>query len=390
MIPTTAKQRRSMRVIGAAGAAAALVLGLAACDSSDSSDDASASGDSQNSELAATVKKLSQPLDEYPVPEEKLSELPDVSGETLYYIPITQQSPQFAVTEATVKQAAKTLDMKVQVCDGKGTPTDVSSCVKQATKADAASIILDAVSYDIASNAIDSAQSADIPVVISNQVADDAHPASDTFTYAGESGSDMDRALASWVSLDSDGDADVLINQSTDGPSPEQFVKAGQEVYDEHCPDCTITINKVSSANFDKIPSSTSSALLKNPNVEYVESQFEQYLQATKSGIQQAGKTSDVKTVTAAAQLSGLKELSNKSFLHAAAAPASAYQGWVDVDAALRLIAGDEIPDYTIPVRLFTQDTIGDVTLTEDAEISGEWFGPTDFPEQFQDLWGIA
>ncbi|MDR2256019.1 MAG: substrate-binding domain-containing protein [Arthrobacter sp.] len=375
------------RSAAALGAAALLALSLSACTPADSDAD-NASASAANPELAATVEKLTQPLEAYPLPTDAVDGN-GLKGKTIYYVPITLQSPQFAVTQKALTAAAEAVGASVQVCDGKGTPTDVASCVDQGTKAGAAAIIGDAVPYGLAKNAFDAALDAKIPVIITNQIASDDVPADATLGYIAAGGSGMQEALASWVSLNSGGKANVLINQSTDGPSPAQFVADGKKVYAADCADCTITVNEVSSANFSMIPSSTSSALLKDPNVNYVISQFEQYLQATTSGVQQASKTDSVKVLTGSAQLSGLKQLTDSGSLEAAAAQASAYQGWVDVDAALRLIAGQELPDYTIPVRLFDRDSIKDVTLTDEAEASGEWFGPTTFTDDFQKLWGL-
>lgn len=383
----THRSLRPARALAAAGVLALAATGLAACGEDTAAPAASSSGAVSNPALAAEVEALTKPLDAYPVPTTAV----DASahkGKTLYYIPITMQSPQFAVTQKTLTAAAQAVGLSVQVCDGKGTPTDVSSCVQQATKANAGTIITDAVPYGLAANAFDAAQEANIPVIISNQVPDEKHPASKTLDYIAAGGTGMQEALAKWVSLDSGGKANVLINQSTDGPSPAVFVAAGKKVYDADCAGCTVTVNEVSSANFSLIPSSTSSALLKDPNVNYVMSQFEQYLQATQSGVQQANKISAVKGLTGSTQLSGLKQLAAGNFLYAAAAQASAYQGWVDVDAALRLMSGTEVPEYTIPVRLFTRDSVKDVNLSSEAEASGEWFGPATFTDEFQKLWG--
>ncbi|MGV9711734.1 sugar ABC transporter substrate-binding protein [Gordonia sp. NPDC003424] len=384
--------KRLIRTIAAAGALAITATGLAACgDSGSTSSGGTTAAAGANTELSAAVAKMEKPLDAYPVPTEPLSgNVKAVAGKTLYYIPITQQSPQFAVTQQALEKAAKTVGMSVQVCDGKGTPTDVSACVGQATKAEAATIISDAIPYGLAANAFDAAQAAGIPVIISNQVPDKAHPDSKTLTTIAAGGSEMQVALADWMTLDSDGQAHVLINQSTDGPSPAVFVQAGKDAFAKNCPDCKVTVNEISSANFALIPSSTSSALLKDPSITYVDSQFEQYLQATQSGVQSANKTTAVKGVVGAAQLSGLQQLKSQNFLYAAAAQASAYQGWVDVDAALRMMLAQKVPAYTIPVRLFTRESIKDVPLTAEAQASGEWFGPTTFTTDFTKLWGAV
>src|SRR6185369_6912552 len=105
-----------------------------------------------------------------------------------------------------------------------------------------------------------------------------------------------------------------------------------------------------SSANFALIPSSTSAALLRTPGVNYVVSEFDQYLQPTLGGVQQTGKQSSIKGASAAAQLSGLQMVKDKNYLYVEVGQASAYQGWVDADAAIRLMLGATLPQYTIPV----------------------------------------
>lgn len=394
--PATRRRRpRAARpaTIGTLAAVAAVSLTLAACsDDSTATPSAAGSGGasaSGGSDLDAALAQYLQPLDAYPVPTEPVADVSSLKGKTVYYIPITQQSPQFAVTGPALTEALSTVGVDVQTCNGNATPTDISACLTQAVNADAIAIVADAISYGMASNAMDAARKAGIPVIIGNQVADPDHPADETLAYVEGGGAKMQEVLAQWAAADSGGTANVLINQSMDGKTPPVYVQAGVDTYTSVCPGCTVTINEVTSANFSLIPSSTSSALLKDPDITYVESQFAQYLQQTQAGVEQAGRTSSVKGMTGSVQLGGLQALASGGFLAAATGQASAFHGWAFADAALRLTLGDPLPEYTIPVRLFTADTIGDVTLTDAAEASGEWFGPTDFPDQFAALWGV-
>lgn len=386
-------RRTRVRTWAALGTVAVVATTLSACGSSSNdtaaSSDTSASSSGGSSQLAGEVAALSKAQSAYPIPSGALSNVKSLAGKTLYYIPITLQAPQFAATEKSVASAASAAGLKVQTCDGKGTPTDINACVTRATDAKAGAIITDAIPYVLASNSLDAAQKAGIPVLINNQVPDPSHPASKTLAYIGQdAGSAAEEALAKWVTLDSKGKAQILINQNSDGPSPAQFVAAGQKVYASECPDCKTTINKVSSSNFALVPSSTSAALLKDPNINYVESQFEQFLQPTQTGIQQTSRTG-IKTVAGAAALTSLKAIQSGT-LAAAAGQATAYQAWVDVDASLRMMLGQQTPTYTIPVRLFTKDTMSDVKVTDEALASGEWYGPTTFTDDFKKLWGLA
>jgi ribose transport system substrate-binding protein len=376
----------------AAGTAAILAASLTACGSDSDSASGSgttASGSTDTSALSGDVAALDKPLDSYSLPTAAVGDVSALAGKTIYYVPVTLQAPQFASTQKIIADAADAAGLKVQVCDGKGTPTDINACITQAVSAKAGAIVTDAIAYGLAASSLDAAQQAKIPVVINSQIVDEDHPASATLAYVGENaGSDQQKALAEWTIADSGGKADLLINQNTDGPSPAAFVDAGKQVFSEKCPDCKVTINGVSSSNFSLVPSSTSAALLKDPNIGYVQSQFEQFLQPTQAGIQSASKTG-LKVITGAAELSSLKALQSGQ-IQAAAGQAASYQAWADIDAVLRMMQGKQAPDYDIPVRLFTQDSVADLDVTEDALESGEWFGPTTFTDDFKKLWGVA
>ncbi len=386
--------RRAHR-IALAGASAVSALLLAACSSGTSGSDSttSAGGSSATSAVATKVAQLEKASATYPMPTGQISGLDAIKGKTVYYVPITQQSPQFAVTQAALEAAFGKAGVELQVCNGNATPTGIAACLSQATQAKAGAIITDAIPYVLASNAFAAAIQAGIPVLNTNQIADSAHPAAAKLGYIYAPGEDQMVAVADWIINDSGGKANVVINQSTDGPSPVAFVAAAKAEFAKECPGCTVTINPISSANFALIPSSTSSALLKNPNAKYVVSEFDQYLQPTLGGVQQAGKITAIKGVSGAAQLSGLQMLDKKNFLYASVGQASAYQGWADADAVLRMMtgtSGDKLPEYTIPIRLFTRDNISDVPLTTDAQASGEWFGPADYTTSFLKLWGVS
>lgn len=367
----------------------AAVLLLAACTSA--TQQASSTG--AGGPLAGRVDQLSQPVTSYAMPTEPISGVDAVRGRTVYYVPITQQAPQFQVTQKALAAALGKAGVKLQVCNGNATPTDISACVSQATGARAGAIITDAIPYALGANALDAAIAAGIPVLNTNQLPDPDHPAAARHGYIGAAGSEQMVAVTDWIINDSGGKAQVVINQSTDSPSAVAYVTAAKDEFASRCPGCTVVVNPISSANFSLIPSSTSSALLKNPDVTYVVTEFDQYLQPTQAGVQQSGRAASVKGASGAAQLAGLQMMKNKNFLYASVGQAPAYQGWADADAALRMMTGTsgaDLPVHKIPIRLFTRDNIDSIALTDAAQASGEWFGPTDFPAAYQKLWGLG
>ncbi|GAA3392423.1 sugar ABC transporter substrate-binding protein [Cryptosporangium minutisporangium] len=380
---SSCRLRRGLRPVLAL---TAMALVAAGCGNS-AGNTTGSSANSPDSALAAEVEKLSAPRDAYPIPTEPVGDVSKIAGTTVYYIPITQQAHQFAITAKALSEALATVGMTMQLCNGNSNPSEVSACVSQATAANAGAIVTDSIPYALAANGFDAAQAKGIPVLITDQIPDPKHPASTTLGYLEGGGTAMLTAMAKWIIHDSGGTAKVVVNQSTDSQSTVAYVEAARKVFDEDCPRCTVTVNKISSANYSLIASSTSSALLRTPGANYLVSEFDQYLQPTLSGAQQSGRTPSLKGASAGAQLPGLKMVESKNFLHADVGQASVFQGWADADAVLRLMTGKPLPDYEIPVRIFTRDTIGSVELTEEAEESGEWFGPTDFPTKFGNLW---
>jgi ribose transport system substrate-binding protein len=104
--------------------------------------------------------------------------------------------------------------------------------------------------------------------------------------------------------------------------------------------------------------------------------------------VQQSPNAAQIKIVSSAATLTGLQMLADGGPLHADAGQNFAYQGWATADALFRLAAGQEIPEYDYSYRLFTQDNIDDLDLTDEGQASGSWYGPTDFADDFAVLWG--
>lgn len=380
---------RRGRLLAATGIAAVAALALAGCDATGGTTDSPAPSDSSTADgIAGEVQALEAPLSDWPVPTDKVSDATVLKGKTVYYVPVTLQSTQFDIAQVGLTQALQALGASIQVCDGQGIPTTIASCIGQATQAGAAAIVADAIQYELAGNAFDAAQAAGIPVIIADQAPSSSHPDTKTLvTITGEVGDQMDEALAKFIVADSDGKADVLANQATDGSSPAEFFKAAQAVYDAN--GVKVTINPVSSANFPLVAPSTSAALLKDPNIDYLHVQYGQYSQPSIGGIQSAGLAGKVKVVTGASQLSELQAVQSGD-LAAAVSPSAAYEGWIFADAALRLAAGDTVPDYAVPYRLFTSSNIGSVTLSDDAVANGSIYGPTtSFADEFKQLWGV-
>jgi ribose transport system substrate-binding protein len=385
---------RRHTLLSASTAAVAAML-LAACspgttDDSDSGNGSSSDGsDSPVADVLADVEAASQPQDDFEVPSAPVDPSA-LAGRTVYYIPLTAQISVFQLYGEKIGEALEAADVDLTVCDGGANPSQIAGCVNQAVGATAAAIVVDNVPYGMAANALDDARAQGIPVLVVNQVPDPEHPADDTLAYVPGPAIPMITSVADWIIADSEGQATVVLQKVTDNPSTLAYAEAAEQEFADRCPDCTVVINEVSASNFPLIPSSTSSALLANPDARYVLAEFEHFVQPTIGGVQQSPNAADITIATSAATLGGLQMLQEGNQLAADAGQNFAYQGWATADAIFRLAAGQDVPEYDISFRLFTGDNVGDIDLSEGAEASGEWYGPTDFAETFGALWGLS
>ncbi|CCG04006.1 sugar ABC transporter substrate-binding protein [Blastococcus saxobsidens] len=379
--------------IGSTGAAVLAVALLAACSpgttafDSESASGASGAADGALADVQADVEAAMEPRDSFEVPTEPVDPSA-LAGQTVYYIPLTAQNRVFQLYGEKIGEALATVGVDLQVCDGGANPSQVGGCLEQAIGAGAAAIVTDSIPYGMAANGIEAARAAGIPVIIGNQLPSDEQPADETLAYVNAPTSEMVATVADWMTVDSGGDATVVLQKVTDNPSTIAFAEAGEEAFAENCPDCTVVVNEVSASNFPLIPSSTSAAILSNPDTGYVLSEFEVFVQPTIAGIQQTPNADQIQIGTAAASLDGLQQLADDQQLQADVAQNFRYQGWATADAIFRLVAGQEVPEYDVSYRLFTPANIGDIELTEEAQASGEWFGPTDYEQEFAALWG--
>jgi len=397
--------RRSLTIALTAGAAGGALL-LSACSSSGSSassatsatasgsasSTSSASSTASTSAAAAAVAAARKETTSYPAPGPAFNAA-SLRGKTVYYVPITLQAEAFQVVSKSLTAALQTVGVKVVSCDGGANPSTAAACFNQALGQHAAGVIADAIPYGLAASSFGSLKKAGIPVLIVNQLPPSGQTDNDQLAYMpGNAVQELDVA-ADWIAADSGGQANVIAQEFTDSPNTVSYLADNAfPTLKSGCPECTVTVNKVSSANFALIPSSTSSALLKNPDANYLWSEFDTILQPTMAGVQQASATSKVKGVSTDGLLGGLQLLKQQNFLYADVATNYNYQAWANADMIMRMALKLPLPKLVpIPLRLFDRTNIGQLSdLTAAGEVSGDWFGPTTYKTTFPKLWGAA
>lgn len=395
--------RRYRLRVGGAVATALIALVVAGCGSSTKSATPSSSNGGSSSSttdgtggggasaVSAALKKFEAPLTSYSLPAASLKDVGGLKGKTIYYIPVANVVPEFTITAASLKQATAAVGAHLQVCsDPTGTPSAWSACANQAVSEHVAAIVLDAAPWQVLANELGKAQAQGIKVVIADQQPSTSFSARGKNAFMlGVSGT-MQTAVADWVISDSGGKGQVLIIENTDGPSPPWFIKAfALPEFKQHAPNLKYTIQTISTANQQQLASDVSSDLVKNSDIGYIYTEFDQFLPNTLQGVQSAGATERVKGVSTTALLAGLQALKEKNFSYADAGQDYPYTAWAIADETYRLILGQPSVTENIPMRLFTRDNVSTVSLTTAAQDDGSWYGPTNYPSLFEKLWGV-
>ena len=384
--PSTPASSPQASSTASSGAASSAPASTAAASSAAASGSATASGLALAQQ---TVARLEAATSSYPVPTASVPGVSALKGKTIYYIPVIQDAPTFAVAAEAMKQALTRAGLKLQVCNGQGQPNAIAACVQLATTAGAAGIVLDAIPYGMAFSALNAAAAKGVPILVADQVPDPAStPNTDKVSYL-PGAQDQASQIAWWTVADSGGKANGIIAEEIDNPSSIAAVTDSLAIYRKNCPACVMTVKRISATTTNLEASAASADLLANPSATYFYTEFEDSLQPTVQGIQQSGR-SGISLSVAAGTVDGLGLLKSGSLVKAVVVVDEVYEGWALTDEILRMATKTAPVSETIPTRLFTKDNIGSIQVTTAAQASGAWFGDNSFEGEFAKLWGVS
>jgi ribose transport system substrate-binding protein len=340
------------------------------------------------------VAQQSQATRNFPPPGPRIN-VRSLRGKSVWYIPISLGAPVFAISNNTLRTALSKVGITEHSCSAQANPSTTSACINQAVSQGADAIVTDAIPVVLAANAFASAQSHHIPVLVVNQLPPPpglpgaVHGfGDDKLAYQPLQAPNTITAEAEWVIADSGGKANVLMEPYTDSPSTLAYAAKAQAAFKRDCPGCTVAIQKIGLANASLVSSQTSSALLKNPNTQYVMPEFDALLQGVAQGVQQAGFAGKAKLVTSGGDLPALQQI-KAGRLAVDAGEDFPYIGWAEADEAMRMMLGKPIVTEKPPLRIFTAQNVPLLNLTPADQASGSWYGSQAYIPMFEHLWGL-
>lgn len=380
-------------------AASAITIGvgvalLAGCGNGTNTNSSNGNSDSGVSAAGvATAKKdiaaLDAPITKWPAVT-PITNPVDLDGRKITLIPIGLQVPVISGVATAAKDALTHMGAKVSICDGKFDPSAVSSCLQQARNDHDYALMSLFVDYKMAPNAFDSAVKAGVKVLVGNQPVPEGVQTNANFNFYDNSASGVGLyKLQSEAALAELGtDANALWLRLTDSPTTTKSSDAGIDRYKELCPTCGLATIDFTTANLNKLPSAVSAALVSHQNTNVVIVPVDSFAAAAIQGIQSAGYSTKVKVISESASLDGMQRVKAGTLTHDLGINA-AYEGFGNVNALMQMLSGDKVtPDTNVVTRDFNQDNIGDLKLTTDAYLTGEWYGNTAYQDAYYKAWG--
>ena len=389
-------------MVAAGIAAAALVLG--ACGSDAESSDTTATGsapasaaatasgvDAAIEEAKAQIAALEAPVTQWPAPA-TLSKPVDVTGKTVFLVPIGDSVPVIQAIRTGVQQSLEKAGAKTELCDGKFNPSEIANCLKQATDKKVDAVMTFFIDYVMVPTAFDSVTAAGIPVLVGGAIPTGEPPADApmAFQNGSEQNKQIVRLLAKAAVVDQGEDLKALVLRLNDSKLTTDANDQAIAQIKEMCPTCVAEPVDFTTPTVDKLASAVSAALVANPGINAVIVSPEVYMEPAIAGINSAGMTDKVKLYGANADLSGLQRVKDGTqVMDIALSPV--LTGWQFTDGLMQLLAGDEVTVSTSieGTRIFTKENVATLDLTPEAYMTTQWFGGdnVDFEQAFLDSW---
>lgn len=380
------------RGVSALACTAALLL-AAACGTSSSGGNASSSSSAQapsgvsSATVDAVKKDLAVPA-AFTAPGPALQNVASVKGKSILYIPISMQIPAFQSVFAAMKEAAAKVGVTVNACDGKFNPAGIAACINQAAVQHVDNVVLDQIPLGLAGQGVAQLQQAGISILVGEQ---EAAPGTAKLAYLATGGDKIITNMADWVAVDSKGKGNVLVVQQSDSPQQEAYVQQGlMPEFKKACPGCKTQVTSVSSAQLSQLGTQVSALLLKNPDIDYVVSEFDANVSYILQGLKNSPTGNKVKVVSVIGDISSLQRVQSGQQVYDALGDYR-WAGWALVDQVLRMWTGAQpLESATGPSRAFDASNIKSVKVAQSSIDDESLWGGDTYTKVYEQLWGVS
>jgi ribose transport system substrate-binding protein len=158
--------------------------------------------------------------------------------------------------------------------------------------------------------------------------------------------------------------------------------------YKQNCPGCKVKLVEVTLAQIGQAGpfSQVSSALVQDPNIDYVNPMFDALIPGSLGAVQAGGKANKVKMLSFNGSSFALQDVaSGTSPVVADVAEPDTWVGYANMDQAFRILAGMSTVAESTPFRIFDQSNISE---TGGGPAYSGGYG-TAYKTGFFQLWGL-
>jgi ribose transport system substrate-binding protein len=363
---------KAPRSIGLTALAVAVLA--AGCGSSDDSSSGADQGTGGGEALAAAKKaskEASAPIASYPGPTTGPKGVP---GKHVVIVSCGMPSEGCARPVRGARDAAKAIGWESTICDGQFDPKLFNSCIEQAINQKADALFLEGITAKLVSNTLPKARERGMVVVSAEAL----NEPSDDGVHAEIDGKwdDQGAILANEAIVQNGTDAAVLIMEEPSYDNIAQLNNAAIEVLDKAgTPYEKFVFSEKDIAT--TVPEKTLAAIRANPEIEAVIS-FDDALLQVIPALRGAGMLDKV-------ALLGYNAIAidsiRKGDMRASVGQAQPWEGWAAIDNINRIFAGEEPVDHDVPIRLFTEDNVGEI------EEGQPWSGDVDYQSAYRKIW---
>jgi ribose transport system substrate-binding protein len=371
------------------GAVATLVVavGMAGCSSSA----ASSSKGADTGNLTSLQKVIDQYTAEptFTAPSGAV-DASKVRGKTVFNIPDSSSNP-FATGVADAEaEAAKALGINFINCTNQGQVTQWVTCYDQAIqrKVDVINDFGGADPRQLGPQ-IKAAQDAGIEVVGHNVYGFSQQPVGLKYSVP----TPYEKAgtlLGDWVALDAKRNAHALVITSNEVLATQPIVDGIKAEFAKECVGCALTFVNVAVKDWSvKIQSEVQSAMVRDPNLNYVIPIYDSMTQFVVPAITAAGKVGKVYVATFNGTPFVLKYMQDGDIVRMDIGESLHWIGYAFMDTDARLLSGLGLPkifDAKTPLRIFTKDNVSQAGNPPQLSTG---YG-TSYADGYRKLWGLG
>ena len=234
------------------------------------------------------------------------------------------------------------------------------------------------------------AAAAGIPVVTCSPGPEDPSP--QTFGAICSRTTEPDgRNLALWAIKDSGGAANIVSVTVPSYPSLKTTTDGVAQTIQQHCPACTadvldVTVDELAGG---RIPAKLVAYLQSHPNVNYILFTFADLQIGVPQTLEAAGMDT-IKLIGTGAGPAQFEGIINGGMDAAWGTFPAQYEGWLMVDAAIRLVDGGEVPPgYQAELDALPTYIVDTPAAAQELAPAFDFTGPAGYEEQFTQLWNV-